>query len=324
MPADGLPLSIGMLVVALPMLYLGAEWLVRGSASLARAAHIRPMVIGLTVVAFATSAPELVVGLVANLTGAPDVAVGDVIGANVANIGLIIGASALVSPLLVQRSTWRREVPITILVQLVLFVFVLNGDLSRFEGAVLLLILATFIVYSVQTAKEVTAADAELPPELVKTPVKPTRDVTLVVLGVAVLASGGYLLVSGATALAAAAGVTQLTVGATLVALLTTAPELATSIIAARRKEGDIAVGNAVGSCLFNTACVLGAASTLRPIEGIAPAARYVKLPMMIVLMLVLVPFARTGSRVARWEGAILVACYLGFAAYVIATGGAH
>ena len=317
MPSDSLMVDMGILVASLALLYVGAEWLVRGAGRLAIAMRIRPLVVGLTVVAFATSAPELVVGLTATLRNYSDIAVGNIIGANIANVGLIIGASALIRPLRVHRHLWRKEVPVTIAVQVLLWAFCLNGTLGRGEGLALVAVLVAFVAWMVRTAKDREAAPS---PDEIKA--NPRRAVSLVqvVAGVALLVAGGNLLVHAAVGVAAAAGLSRLAIGLTIVAMGTTVPELATSVVAARRGEGDIAMGNAVGSVFFNTACILGLASAIRPMS-ISWDVYWVKLPVMLVLVLALIPFVRTGSRVARWEGAVLVACYIAFVVYSFWSG---
>jgi len=311
-------LPLAAVAVAPVMLYFGADRLVTGSVQAGRAARIRPMVIGLTLVAFATSAPELVVGVVASLQGVPKVAVGNVIGANVANVGLIIGSASLVAPMAMARSTWRKEIPITLAVQVILFVLCLGGTVARWEGGVLILLLAAFLTYMILTRRDTDLPDATR--EVRRPAASTVRIVLRIVGGVVLLAGGGYLLVRGATRVAEAAGLSHLAIGASLVAFLTTVPELATSLIAARRGEGDIAVGNAVGSILFNSALVLGTAALIRPLPVAAETA-LVKVPIMIAMLLGLMASARSGFRVFRWEGALLLAGYLGFTVYVVLAG---
>jgi len=319
MPADCIGFDVLLIVVSVGVLYAGAELLVRGAGRLAIAMRIRPLVVGLTVVAFATSAPELVVGLTATLRNVSDIAVGNIIGANIANAGLIIGLSALIRPLKVHQHLWRKEVPATILVQVLLWAFCLNGTLGRWEGLTLVAILVAFVAWMIRTAKDREATS--LPDEVKE---KPRRAVNViqVVAGVALLVAGGNLLVHAAVGVAAAAGLSRLAIGLTIVAFGTTMPELATSVVAARRGEGDIAVGNAVGSVFFNTACILGLASAIRPMN-ISWDVYAIKLPVMIALVLVLIPFVRTGSRVSRWEGAVLLACYIAFVVYSFWSGAA-
>jgi cation:H+ antiporter len=317
MPADSIGLDVLLLVASVGVLYAGAELLVRGAGRLAIAMRIRPLVVGLTVVAFATSAPELVVGLTATLRNVSDIAVGNIIGANIANAGLIIGLSALIRPLRVHQHLWRKEVPVTIAVQVLLWVFCLNGTLGRWEGLTLLAVLVAFVAWMIRTAKDREAAP--LPDEIKEKP-RVAINVVQMVAGVALLVAGGNLLVHAAVGVAEAAGLSQLAIGLTIVAMGTTVPELATSVVAARRGEGDIAVGNAVGSVFFNTACILGLASAIRPMS-ISWDVCWVKLPVMIALVLVLIPFVRTGSRVSRWEGAVLLACYIAFVVYSFWSG---
>jgi cation:H+ antiporter len=317
MPADSIGFDVLLLVASVGVLYAGAEWLVRGAGRLAIAMRIRPLVVGLTVVAFATSAPELVVGLTATLRNVSDIAVGNIIGANIANAGLIIGLSALIRPLKVHKHLWRKEVPVTIAVQVLLWVFCLNGTLGRWEGLVLVAVLVAFVAWMIGTAKDHEAAPL---PDKVKEKPRRAVNVIQVAAGVVLLVAGGNLLVHAAVGVAAAAGLSQLAIGLTIVAMGTTVPELATSVVATRRGEGDIAVGNVVGSVFFNTACILGLASAIRPMN-IPWDVCWVKLPVMIALVLVLVPFVRTGSRVARWEGAVLLACYIAFVVYSFWSG---
>jgi len=317
MPADSIGLDMLLLVVSVGVLYAGAEWLVRGAGRLAIAMRIRPLVVGLTVVAFATSAPELVVGVTASLRNVSEVSLGNIIGANIANAGLIIGLSALIRPLKVHQHLWRKEVPVTIAVQVLLWVFCLNGTLGRWEGLALIAVLVAFVAWMIRTAKDREAAP--LPDEIKEKP-RVAINVVQMAAGIALLIAGGNLLVHAAVGVAEAAGLNQLTIGLTIVAMGTTVPELATSVVAARRGEGDIAVGNAVGSVLFNTACILGLASVIRPMS-ISWDVYAIKLPVMIALVLVLVPFVRTGSRVSRWEGAVLLACYIAFVVYSFWSG---
>ena len=308
---ESLAVNVVVLAVSLGMLYFGAGWLVRGAGLLARAMHIRPIVVGITIIAFATSTPELVVSLTSTLRGVGTIAIGNIVGANVANVGLIIGVSALVRPLVVQRSTWRKEVPIAVAAQVLLFVFCVNGTLQRWEGVVLVAVLLAFVIWMVLTAKE----RGVLPEKIAKARARPLVNLIQLLVGGAVLVVGGNLLV---------AGVSHLTIGLTVIAFGTTVPELATGIVAARRGEGDIAIGNAIGSIFFNTAFVLGLAAAISPIT-IAPHefadVIWVKLPVMIVLVLALVPFMRSGFRVTRLEGGILLACYLAFVAYSFWSG---
>jgi len=319
MPADSIGFDVVLLVASVGVLYAGAELLVRGAGRLAIAMRIRPLVVGLTVVAFATSAPELVVGLTATLRNVSDIAVGNIIGANIANAGLIIGLSALIRPLRVHQHLWRKEVPVTIAVQVLLWVFCLNGTLGRWEGLTLLAVLVAFVAWMIRTAKDREATP--LPDEIKEKP-RVAINVVQMVAGIVLLVAGGNLLVHAAVGVAAAAGLSRLAIGLTIVAMGTTVPELATSVVAARRGEGDIAVGNAVGSVFFNTACILGLASAIRPMN-ISWDVYWVKLPVMIALVLALVPFVRTGSRVSRWEGAVLLACYIAFVVYSFWSGSA-
>jgi cation:H+ antiporter len=295
------------------LLYFGAEGLVRGSANLARQWKLTPLVIGLTVVAFGTSMPELVVSVDAVLEGAPAIAAGNVVGSNIANIALILGLSAMLSPLTVNPRFVRVDMPLMALITLVVIVMLLDQRLGRLEGALLAGGLLLYTASSLRAARRQTAAaPAESLPQAMSAP----RSVAFVAAGLALLVAGARLLVSGAVSLATDLGISEAVIGLTIVAVGTSLPELATSILAAARREGDIAVGNIVGSNIFNLLGILGTASLVRPLHETAMTA--IDLGVMMALAVVLLPLARTGWRLSRVEGGLLVACYVGYVMYLI------
>jgi cation:H+ antiporter len=315
-----LTLDVGVLVAGIVVLYFGAEWLVRGSAHLAGSLGVSPMVVGLTVVSFGTSAPELVVCGVAALGGNPDLAVGNVLGSNLANIGLILGLTAVVTPLAVQSRVVWREMPVMLLVTLALFPLAWDGALGRGDGALLLLGLVAylgFVFHSIRREEPAILGEYEqfMRASAEHGPHARRRDVALIVAGSGCLAIGGYAIVEGAVGVASALGVSQVVIGLTVVAVGTSLPELATSLVAASRCEPDIAVGNVIGSNIFNIAAILGISSMLEPIA--LPAHVLTReMPALLVLSVLLLPLMRTGWRVQRWEGALLVGAYVaaGFA----------
>ncbi|MCS6835903.1 MAG: calcium/sodium antiporter [Anaerolineae bacterium] len=264
---------INLLSVAAGLLglFLGGEWLVRSASRLATSFSIPSVVIGLTVVSVGTSLPELVVSVSAALRGSSDIAMGNVVGSNIANIGLILGISGLISPLLVHISLVRREIPIMIGVTIVLWLFISDGQLAQLEG---LLFLATFVVFTfflyrfngidVEGEAEVEAevSSIEGPP-----PINRAREVLVLVVGLVLLVAGAQLTVDGAVNIARSLGVSELVIGLTLVAVGTSLPELATSAVAAYRGHVDIAVGNVVGSNIANILLILGATSVINPIN---------------------------------------------------------
>jgi cation:H+ antiporter len=313
---NGINLLSGVL-----LLYLGAEWLVKGAAGLGRSLGVRPLVIGLTVVAYGTSAPELVVSMVAAFHGMGNLALGNVIGSNLANLGLILGLTALIAPLTVEGTLIRREAPVMFGVSVLLPLVMMDGTVSRAEGAALLVLAGGFTYMaassSVRRPKRTgaeTAAAIEKDAEAAGAPpgTGRVRLAMIAVLGLVLLVAGGQVFVSGASGLALALGVSQRVVGLTVAAIGTSTPELAASIVAALRGHPSIAVGNVIGSNIFNVLFVLGGVASVRPISGSAATFRLdlVWLVLFSALGLALVRGARS---IRRSEGAVLMACYAGY-----------
>ncbi|MDH3205439.1 MAG: calcium/sodium antiporter [Gemmatimonadota bacterium] len=310
----GLTLDVLLLVFGIGVLYFGAEWLVRGSARLAGSLGVSPMVVGLTVVSFGTSAPELVVGTVAAWGGNPDLAIGNVMGSNLANIGLILGLTSIVRPLDVQSRVVWREMPIMFGITLLLYPLVWDLELTGSDGFILLLSLLGYLIFVFQSVGSETPSVVGEYEDFIKAAGDDQShlhlsDVGLVVVGSAGLVLGGYCIVEGAVQVAAALGISQVVIGLTVVAVGTSLPELATSLVAAARRESDIAVGNVIGSNIFNVAGILGVASLVETIP-IRPALLTEELPVLLLVSLLLFPVLRSGWRIRRWEGAILVAAY--------------
>jgi cation:H+ antiporter len=340
--------TVLLITGGLVVLVVGGEVLVRGAGGLARAMGMSSLVVGLTVVAFATSAPELAVTVDAVLAGTPGLAVGNVVGSNIANVLLVLGLAALLLPLAVRSQLVRADIPVMVALSVVTLLFALDGGFSRLDGAVLFTSLVVYLVAAVTFARRrartqataVAATDdgaargqqaaaggrtttGEGEPGTAHR--RPLVDLGLVVVGVALLVVGARWLVRGATDVAATFGVSDLVIGLTVVALGTSLPEIATSVVAAVRGERDMAVGNVVGSCLFNLGAVLGLAALLAP-DGVpvADAAVAFDIPFMVAVALALVPIAFTGFTVARWEGALFVAYYIAYAVYVLLDATGH
>ncbi|MEX1297041.1 MAG: calcium/sodium antiporter [Candidatus Limnocylindrales bacterium] len=312
-----------LIIVGLVILILGGELIVRGASRLALSLGLSPVVVGLTVVAFGTSSPELAVSLGAVSGGSPDVAVGNVVGSNIYNILLILGVAALIRPLLVQQRLVRFDVPLVIVVSLLLWVLVLDGSLSPLDGAVLFGALVLYLAITVrvgrrdgQTARD-SGGDEAAP--LVEPSTRRSRDLALFGLGLAALVVGSQLLVSGAASMARSMGVSELVVGLTVVAVGTSMPELVTSAMAAWRGHRDLAVGNVMGSNLFNILGILGLAALATP-EGIAVAERVrtFDIPVMTVVAVACLPLLFTGYELRRWEGLLFVAYGLLYTAWVV------
>jgi cation:H+ antiporter len=318
-PRMGIGPSLALAVAGLVGLAAGAEGLVRGSASLARRVGVSPIVIGLTIVAFGTSTPELVVSLRASLGGQGAIAGGNVIGSNIANIGLILGAAALLGPVAVHVRIIRVEIPLLVAVSVFALVLSMDGTLSRLDGASLFVAFLGWLLWTVRSAVR------ERPPEteLAAASDFPGRlsgswivDVLLVLGGLGLLVAGAEGLVRGASRLARAAGVSDAVIGLTLVAIGTSLPELATTLAAARRGESDLAVGNVVGSNLFNLLGILALAGLARPLDLGAIATS--DLVVMAGAAMLVWPMLVSGRRLTRIESSLLLG---GYAAYLMSLG---
>ena len=319
-----------LLVAGLVVLVGGGEVLVRGAGGVARALGMSPLLVGLTVVAFATSAPELAVSLDATLGGNPGLAVGNVVGSNIANVLLVLGLSAVITPVVVGSQVLRRDIPVVGVLAAAVLAMSLDLRITRTDGLLLLAALAAYLVVTVLAARrEAGAAPVDVPGGEPPLPAGRgaglARDGILVAVGVALLVAGANWLVEGATQVARAFGVTDLVIGLTVVAVGTSLPELATSLIAAMRGERDMAVGNVVGSCVFNLGAVL-ALSAVVATDGIPvdPAAVRFDMPFMVATSIALLPVAFTGLAIARWEGAVFVAYYAAYLVFLVLTATEH
>jgi cation:H+ antiporter len=299
------------------VLTAGAEVLVRGAVGLAAAVRISPLVIGLTVVAFGTSAPELVVSMRASLTGQPEIAVGNVVGSNIFNVLVILGLSALIVPLRVDQQLVRLDVPLLIVVSLAVYGMALNGLIGQLEGGVLAAALVVYTVWLIRKSRRENSSavlgeySAEFAERTPSTPGRMLMFVGAVAAGLGMLVLGAELFVDSAVTIARGWGLSELVIGLTLVAAGTSLPEVATSLVAAFKGERDIAVGNVVGSNLFNLMCVLGLTGLVTP-GGIPVGAEAVAqdLPVMVLVAVACLPVFLIGHAIERWEGLVLLAFY--------------
>jgi len=320
-----------MLLGGLVLLVGGAEALVRGAAKLAGALGISPLVVGLTVVAFGTSSPELAVSVSAAFSGESDIAVGNVVGSNIFNVLFILGLSALVAPLSVAQQLVRLDVPIMIAISMLMPALGLDGRIDRIDGVILFSLLLAYTVFLVlQSRKESQEVQEEYAREYAvgeeeKTVRAQWVDLGYVAAGTALLILGSRWLVSGAVDIAQHFGVSELVIGLTIVSMGTSAPELATSVVASLRGERDIAVGNVVGSNIFNMLAVIGFTGLVSP-QGIPVAVEVLRfdLPIMIMVALACVPVFFTGMTIARWEGGLMLAYYLAYLAHVVLAAVRH
>lgn len=317
-------LEILAVTAGLALLIAGGELLVRGATAVARRAKVSPAVIGLTIVAAGTSMPELVVSIDAARSGAPDVAVGNVVGSNIYNVLLILGLAALVRPIEVTWATIRLEWPVLALASWTMLLLARDGWLDRLEGGYFLASLVVFVAWTVKMARhdalEPERADlAGLAASRASGVASWPKAVGKIVVGVGILGWGADLLVSGASAIATAAGMAERVIGLTLVAVGTSLPELVTSVLAARRGESGIALGNVMGSNIFNILGILGVTALIQPIP-VHPRTTDIDNWVMLATALVLFPVIRSGFRVTRPEGALLLAAAVAWSAYLFGT----
>lgn len=316
--------SGGLIGLGLLLLIAGGDLLVRGASELAAVARISPVVIGLTVVAFGTSAPELAVSIQAALTGSSTLALGNVVGSNIVNVLLILGFSALVAPLVVASRLVRIDVPLLVVASFLILLLGIDGRIGRFDGMLLFAILLVYIVWSIRQGRRESAQVVEEFESLAPRPRRAgpavvIRDVAMIVGGLIVLTLGARWLVAGGVDVARALGVREMLIGLTIIAIGTSLPELVTSVVASVRGERDIAVGNVVGSNIFNILAVLGLSSIVAP-QGIdVPAvALRLDIPVMTAVAVACLPVFFTGWTIARWEGAVFVGYYVAYTAYLL------
>lgn len=319
---SGLMPDLAVLISGIVVLYFGAVWLVRGASRLASSLGVSPIVIGLTVVSLGTSAPELVVCLVAALQGNPGLAIGNVMGSNLANIGLILGLTSLVHPLEVKHRVVWREMPVMLLITFAIYPIAFDRVLSRMDGFMLLLVLLAYLVWVFRSGHPDEIKSSHGPRDSMATSEEAAsllnlKDIGHVVLGSAFLVLGGYCIVKGAVEVASALGISEVIIGLTVVAIGTSLPELATSLVAAMRQEVDIAVGNIIGSNIFNLTAIFGTTAIVRPIM-IPETVLSRELAGVVFMSLLLLPILRNGWQIKRWEGALLLTAYIGMGWWLI------
>jgi len=321
-------INVLLCFVGFVLLYYGAEWLVKGSSSLARSLGITPCVIGLTVVAFGTSAPELVVSLVSSIKGKSMIAIGNVVGSNICNIALVLGMAAVFQPITSNRVVVKRDIPIMLAISFYLLVLSLNSQLGRFEGITLFggVILYTLVNY--YFARKESGQDTCNGIEGVKDGCEEieyitsrTKQVVLIFVGIIGVIGGAQIVVDSAVKIMQVLGVSEKFIGLTIVAFGTSLPELATSVVAAMRKEMDISIGNLVGSNVFNILGVLGVAVIVRPIPipgGFMESGLYIDYAVMISTSFLSWLMMRKNMTVSRKDGIFLLSCYLMYFIYLV------
>lgn len=313
--------TITLLLVGFGVLIKGADFLVNGSSSLAKKMNISNLAIGLTVVAFGTSTPELIVSVLAAVNGQNDASFGNIIGSNNFNLMFILGIAGLIYPLIVQRSTVKYEVPLSILAAVVLFILVNDGMLwgsetnilSRVDAIILLVFFGGFMLYIVRTMKNNSDLDQD-DVKIFSTPLS----ILFVVLGLAMLIGGGKLVVDNAIEIAHHFGMSEKLIGLTILAAGTSLPELVTSCVAAYRKNTDIAIGNVIGSNIFNIFFILGITGSIQPLEYSISMNFDLVILVICTLVLMIFMFTLNTRKLDRWEALILLLAYFAYTAYLI------
>lgn len=316
---------ITMFALGLALLVGGADLLVRGASRLGLRLGISPLVIGLTIVAFGTSAPELAVSIQAGLAGQSDMAVGNIVGSNIFNTLMVLGLSALITPLLVPQQLIRFDLPLVIGLSALFWILAFDGRIGLFDGALLTAGIMSYTIYAVRKShREGAAADQETDGTLGGLLARLPVQIALIVLGLALLIQGAAWMVESAVDMARALGVGEAEIGLTIVAAGTSFPELATSLVAAARGERDIAVGNVVGSSVFNLLAIAGLAAVITPGGlSVAPSILNFDLPVMTAVTFACAPIF-AGKVIARWHGLLFIGYYLAYVSYLILAATAH
>ena len=320
-------IPILLILGGIALLYFGAEWLVSGASRLAKRFGIRPLIIGLTVVAFGTSAPELFSSLVAQLSlGAGSVAVGNVVGSNIYNVGLVLGLSALIFPVAVHSTVVKREAPICVFVTILVILFMWNGTISRIESFGLIALFLAYTVYQfieARRSRDEMKLSGEFEAILADRKQQSTLFLfALIIIGSVALAAGAFLLVDNGVSLGRLFGISDRVIGLTVVAIGTSLPELATAIVAARQKHSDLLVGNVIGSNIFNILLIVGVVGSLSPLT-FDPALMQIDAPFMLALTVFLMFLLLTGRKLHRWQGSLLLIAAVAYTGYLY-RGGIH
>lgn len=299
------------LIIGFILLIKGADYFVEGSSSVAKLLNVPSVIIGLTIVAMGTSAPEAAVSITAGLSGNNEIALSNIIGSNFFNLLVVVGVSAIVMPFMADKDIIKRDYPISILLTIILWFFARDLVLTRFEGALLLVLFASYIGYMVYTSLKNRTVSTEKVETL-----SPLKSALFIIGGIAAIIYGGDLVVNSASTIAATFGLSQTLIGLTIVAIGTSLPELATSLVAARKGESELALGNVVGSNIFNILFILGSSVAISPIT-VAPESVMDILLLLAVTILMYI-FIRSGSKVTKTQGFVAVALYVAYTIYII------
>ena len=316
-----IPISIGLVLISVFLLWFGADWLVKGSSKLALSLNIKPIIIGLTVVAFGTSAPELVVSVFAATGGQPEMALGNVVGSNMANIALVLGLCAIITPIEIQKDTLKSDIPFLVLVSFLTYVLArfgaagegLKAGLSRLDGVIMLAFLVYFLLRLFLKSKKGNDVDPELQEIMMEEKTSNWKNVFLVIIGIAFLVLGAKALVTGGEFIASSMGIAPFFISLTMVALGTSIPELAASGMAAYKGETDLCLGNVIGSNIMNLLIVLAVTVCILPIP-VAPSILRFELPGIVFIAIILYFMCRLGDlKLTRLKGVLLLIIYVAY-----------
>jgi len=309
--------SVGLLILSIVLLFFGAEFLVKGSSAIALKAGISPLVVGLTVVAFGTSMPELLVSIQASWQGSGGMAVGNVVGSNIFNICVILGISAMINPLSIQLQVIKFDTPVLLMVTILFIVVFIDQTIGRLEGIILLAGIISYTFFNIRQARleNVTPAGAFEIPKTDEKGLPVWKIVLLVSGGLVILGAGSQFLVRGASDIARSLNVDEAIIGLTIIAAGTSMPELATSVVASLRKNADISIGNIIGSNIFNLLGIIGVTGTINPIQ--ASNISWIDIGVMFFAAVVLLPLMKSDKAITKYEGFFLLLVYAGYLYYL-------
>lgn len=314
---EGMDMMYLWLLIGFVLLVKGADWFVDGSSSVAKLLKVPSVIIGLTIVAMGTSAPEAAVSITAGFTGNNEIAISNVLGSNIFNLMMVVGVCACIKAFQTDAMIMKRDFPISLGLTVLLGIWLMDGRISRIEGGILLILMLEYIILMVRSAlKERKQEGAEPGAGDEKPPLPAWKSICFILLGLTSIILGGQLVVDNASQIAARFGLSETLIGLTIVAIGTSLPELVTSIVAAGKGESGLALGNVIGSNIFNIIFILGASAVLHPIA--TGVENMVDTIILLAVSVMIYVFGRTGKKVNRWEGLLSVLCYIGYTAYII------
>jgi cation:H+ antiporter len=311
-------IDIVIFSAGLLLLSFGAKWLVDGASAITLGFGIRPVIVGMSVVAFGTSMPEFVFNIAATMNNSSDLGLGNIVGSNIANIALVLGVSSLIKPLEINQKVVKKELPITIAVTLLFLFMALDGQISSIDGGILVFLFGLFFIYLIKNGQEYSEdldididLDEQVSPDIELTPKNLTKDIVLIIVGLVGLIGGAQLMVNSSINIAKVFNISELVIGVTIVAIGTSLPELAASVVSSFKAEGDISLGNVLGSNIFNILMVIGFLSLFSPVLAQGEFTISLHFTFMVALTLLIWPILKFSAKITRVHGVFLIAVYL-------------